>query len=488
LAAKKRGLYRFSDHFGISRSQSQLDFVDIPLDTDIRLFVDPYALHVSPVDWLRTCGDLVANYFELLIQTLKARDEAKALGLLSNLHEPNETRLGLSKGAPSGRGWGRVQAKQLYERLSKSKAVISGKLRDLGDFELLIPGIGSDKISDLAINVIRGELTTYTEEQCDLYGVPTENVPAGVFWNPDDQRWESHYANLPVYKDKGLILVPKIAVRRRLVPDYQEFYNYHILRFLEAEHLRAGDALVHTLKNGNPRVYKGDLRAKYKISKEFLFDFSEAHPAELRAYKKSLPNKAATPISDNAIEERQVSARSLDAHVTSQSLMAIAPGVAQANEYHNFILGALTEIFYPTLTRPKREQPVDDGRKRIDIFFHNSATEGFFSWLVNVHGYHAPYILIECKNYSDDPQNPEFDQLLGRLNRKRGFVGIMVCRAIKDRNLMLKRCQDVVNNNDKQLILVLEDKDISTMLDFVAANARGNISAYLEDALKEILT
>lgn len=235
--------------------------------------------------------------------------------MLSNLHEPNETRLGLSKGAPSGRGWGRVQAKQLYERLSKSKAVISGKLRDLGDFELLIPGIGSDKISDLAINVIRGELTTYTEEQCDLYGVPTENVPAGVFWNPDDQRWESHYANLPVYKDKGLILVPKIAVRRRLVPDYQEFYNYHILRFLEAEHLRAGDALVHTLRNGDPRVYKKDLRAKYKISKEFLFEFSEAHPAELRAYKKSLPNKAATPISDNAIEERQVSARSIDAHV-----------------------------------------------------------------------------------------------------------------------------------------------------------------------------
>jgi hypothetical protein len=233
-----------------------LDFVDIPLDTDIRLFIDPYALHVSPVDWLRVSGDLIANYFDLLIQTLKRKDETKAMNLLSNLHEPNETRLGLSRGKPSGRGWGFVQAKKLYARLSRSKAVLSGKLKDLSDFELLIPGIGSDKISDLAINVIRGELTAYTLEQCELHDVATENVPAGVYWNPDDERWESHYANLPVYKGKGVILVPKVAVRKRLVPDYEEFYDKYMLKFLEAEHLRAGDALVHTLKNGNPRVYK----------------------------------------------------------------------------------------------------------------------------------------------------------------------------------------------------------------------------------------
>ncbi len=132
MSPKARGQHRFSDHFGIKKAQSQLDFVDIPLDTDIELYVDPYALHVSPVDWLRTCGDLVANYFELLIQTLRDQNQAKAMGLLSNLREPNETRLGQSKGSPSGRGWGRVQAKQLYDRLSRSKAVASGRLKDFG--------------------------------------------------------------------------------------------------------------------------------------------------------------------------------------------------------------------------------------------------------------------------------------------------------------------------------------------------------------------
>jgi hypothetical protein len=239
------------------------------------------------------------------------------LALLGNLREPNETRLGHSQGKPSGRGWGPKQALQLYEQLSRSKAVQSGKLKDLSDFELLIPGIGNDKISDLAINVIRGELTTYTEEQCALYDVPVENVPAGLFWNPEDARWESHYANLPVYKGRGLVLVPKIAVRRNIIPDYKEFYNDFYIRFLEAEHLRARDSLVYTLKNGNPKVYISDLKAKYKLSKDNLFDFTEKHPEVLKAYKKSLIPKAAEAISDDSIEKKQTVIRRPDGGLPS---------------------------------------------------------------------------------------------------------------------------------------------------------------------------
>ncbi|MGA8273376.1 MAG: hypothetical protein WB919_17570, partial [Candidatus Sulfotelmatobacter sp.] len=385
------------------------------------------------------------------------------------------------------RGLGHTQALQLYEQLSRSKAVQSGRLKDLGDFELLIPGIGNDKISDLAINVIRGELTTYAEEQCNLYGIPVENVGAGVFWNPQDGRWESHYANLPVYKGQGLVLVPKTAVRRNIIPDYRDFYSNHYIRFLESEHLRARDALVYTLKNGNPKVYISDLKAKYRLSKENLFNFTEKHPEVLKAYKESLIPKAAEAISDAGIEKSQAFLRPLNASQSSIALETIKVGRDDADKYHNFILGALTKIFYPTLTRPKKEQPVDEGRKRIDILFHNTASEGVFSYLVNVHNYYAPYISVECKNYSGDPKNPEFDQLQGRLNRKRGFVGILVCRKIEDRNLMVKRCQDIVNNNDKQLIIVLEDQDVNKLLGFVAANDKTKISHYLEDLVKEIV-
>ena len=37
---------RFSEHFQLGMTQYELDFVDIPLETDIPLFIDPYAISI----------------------------------------------------------------------------------------------------------------------------------------------------------------------------------------------------------------------------------------------------------------------------------------------------------------------------------------------------------------------------------------------------------------------------------------------------------
>ena len=448
---KKRGQYRFSDHFRLDKQQSQLDFVDIPLDTDVSLYLDPYALSVSGDDWLRECGNVMVNFFTYFLDVIKNQDEQKAMEVISNLHEPNDTHLGLSIGKPSGRGWGRTQARLLYQRLRVSKAVQSGTLKDLTDIELLIPGIASDKISDLTTNVLRGEFVAYTEEQCALLNVPTEKINSGLYWNHEAAVWEGRYANLPLYKGERIVLVPKIAVRVRLVPDYEEFYRKFVLDFLGAEHLRANDSLVRLLKNGNTRVYKKELKNKYKLSKDFLYEFTIKHPDILASYKESIREKAA-PIEDADIERQQRVPRAMIVS-DGNSLKKIPPGRKAANEYHNFILGALTEIFYPWLTHPTKEQAVDEGRKRIDIVYRNSSESGFFSRLVQMHKIHCPYINIECKNYSEDPKNSELEQLIGRFSRKRGKFGFLVCRQLHDPALMLKRPAELLQGTLDLLIL-----------------------------------
>jgi hypothetical protein len=481
--AKLRGQYRFSDHYKIHKPQSQLDFVDIPLDTDVSLYVDPYALSVSGNDWLRECGNIVVNFFEYFLMAIQRQDDSKVMNLISNLHEPNDTHLGLSLGRPSGRGWGGKQGHLLYETLKNSTAVKSGTLKDLSDIELLIPGIGSDKISDLAINVLRGEFVAYTEEQCQLFNVPTERINSGLYWDYEAKQWASRYADLPVYRDERIILIPKAAVRSRLVPDYEEFYTRFVLDFLSAEHIKANDSLVTLLKNGTSRVYKTDLKNKYKLSKEFLFNFTQSHPEVLEAYKKTLPEKA-KPLEDRGIEFRQQTPR----NITEQTvkLAEIPTGNDHANAYHEMILGILTEIFYPWLTHPVKEQQVDEGRKRIDIFYNNSAGDGFFSRLAHVHKIHCPYVSVECKNYSEDPKNPELDQLIGRFSRKRGRFGLLVCRKIEDQQKLLKRLQDVVNNTEG-IIIVLDDSDITVMLQLKRENKESELGEYMDQKLKPIL-
>ncbi|HWY58288.1 MAG TPA: hypothetical protein VNZ03_27735 [Terriglobales bacterium] len=484
IAAARRGQYRFSDHFGISKPQSQLDFVDIPLDTDVSLYVDPYALSVSPNDWLRECGNVVVNFFEDFLAAIRDGDEGKVMSLISNLHEPNDAHLGLSLGRPAGRGWGGKQGHLLLLTLKNSTAVRSGRLRDLSDIELLMPGIGSDKISDLTLNVIRGELVAYTEEQCRLYNVPTERINSGLYWDYENKRWASRYADLPVYQDRRIVLVPKAAVRARLVPSYEEFYSRFVLDFLSAEHLKANDSLVTLLKNGTGRVYKSDLKNRYPLSKEFLFKFTQEHPEVLQAYKETLPEKA-KPIEALDIESRQQVPRPATSDPDT-GLERLPAGRECAGRYHTAILGLLTEIFYPSLTHPVKEQEVDDGRKRIDILFSNSAEEGFFSRLVHSHKIHCPYVSVECKNYTEDPQNPELDQLMGRFSRKRGRFGILVCRNIHDPQVLLKRLQDVVNNTEG-VIIVLDDADITALHKLKRLGKRSELNEHLEAKLRPIL-
>jgi hypothetical protein len=241
---------------------------------------------------------------------------------------------------------------------------------------------------------------------------------------------------------------------------------------------------VTLLKNGDTKVYKKDLKNRYKLSKEFLYEFTLRHPEVLKAYKKSIRSEG-TPIADQEIERLQRVPRERARH-PDNVLNDIPPGRENANEYHDFILGVLTEIFHPSLTHPIKEQPVDDGRKRIDIVYNNSSERGFFSRLVRTYKIHCPYIHVECKNYAEDPANPELDQLLGRFSRKRGKFGILVCRKVRDPELLLKRLQDVVNNTEGA-IMVLEDSDILQLLALKAADRSQEIDDYLEAKLRPIL-
>ena len=282
---------RFSEFYSLKKTQADLEFVDVLLETDLPLYVDPYAFKIGKDTRSIICNDLVVDFFENVIEAIRAGKGFRSIILLRNLREPNSTRLGLSQGMPRGRGVGRDKASDLHERLTKSRAAKTGILRDLSDCELLIPGIGNDNISDITVNVIRSELIKFTKEQCDRWGIPTQRVQSGPAWSEEQKNWINAYGDLPVYRGRQVILVPKEFVRYHLAADHQEYYNHFVLDYLQQENLNGNTSLVKVLKNGKRVVRKKDLREQHPCNKDWLLDFSEAHPDVWKEYKDHASQK-----------------------------------------------------------------------------------------------------------------------------------------------------------------------------------------------------
>lgn len=87
-------------------------------------------------------------------------------------------------------------------------------------------------------------------------------------------------------------------------------------------------------------------------------------------------------------------------------------------------------------------------------------------------------VIVECKNYSSDINNPEIDQLLGRFDLNRGKFGIITRRAIDDERLLLDRCRDLAKGGTGYII-VLTDNDLLEVLDFKSKSQDDAIEAML---------
>src|SRR5688572_10739769 len=102
---------KVSEVFGLNRAQSELDFVDVELDADNRLFVDPLGLSQRVDEWSVHAHRTLISFFQTIIDRIRSGHEQEAQDLLYNLSEPNETRLGFSRGRSQGAGIGGYQAR-----------------------------------------------------------------------------------------------------------------------------------------------------------------------------------------------------------------------------------------------------------------------------------------------------------------------------------------------------------------------------------------
>jgi hypothetical protein len=485
---------RFSARYGLPVGQAALDFVDVDVTTDTRLFVDPYPIRQRQDDWAKGCVGLLQSFFSAVLKTVRSGHRTRGVSLLSQLREPNETHLGFSRSRTRSRGnaIGPKLAAKLWDALAASNAAQSGLLKDLEEAALLVEHVSIDRVSDVCTNVIRRPLIDYTKAQADMHGVPTEQVRSGALWDPQSARWApEEYVQLPVGPHGPLLLIPKTIARQRMTLDPGDYYTHYILPRFRDEELAAGRGLVRVLKDGTERPYLpkkvADRRLKRRVTteKHANAQFTNADAGLLDQYLKEV-RRGLRPRPPLGLSELNGSSKT-DWQPLLNAVTNVMPGAVGATAYHRAIRNLLTALFYPALDHVVLEAEVEHGRKRVDLRYTNLASEGFFRWLQSNYP-PQPYVWCECKNYRGDLGNEALDQLTGRFARDtRGSFGLLLCRSFEDKPRFVERCREAASAK-RGYVLVLDDDDLRLLVDARGKDSPNAMLKHLTDRFADIVS
>lgn len=467
---------KVSEIFALNKDQYELDFINIDLSNELPLFLDAYIFSMRSDPWSEKCNSIINDFFRNIYEAVELNDRVKLRELCSNLTEPNETCLGRSSGRPRGAFKSIEKMIEIFEELFKIREINKRQfetIEALSDMKFFIDGVGNDTVSDIVTNLIRRQLIIYTKNQCELHGITTEKRISKPFWNEITSRWEKEMAiEQLIIGGQRILFVPKDIVFAEGLYTFtkDQFVQHDMLNYLQEKELQTPNSTLiqHRVpkkgqKFGKPFVTKKSIKERDQVEKkQNVLEFSSKYPKIMTSFKNKKHFKSLDLMELSEISNEQFSNDKYNDLIDAliNTLKVIPKGREHADEYHEFILGLLTFIFYPSLSNPKKETPIDNQRKRIDITYINTAEKGFFSYLKSE--ITSNYIYVECKNYSTIITNPEFDQLAGRFNESTSKVGMLVCRECDE--LAFERVSGQYRRK-KELLLIITDDVLIAMLE-----------------------
>ncbi|WP_134385249.1 hypothetical protein [Flavobacterium psychrophilum] len=282
--------YTFKDHFRINK-RDFVEFANIPLDGDLLAFICPFLIANNKDD--EDIADKIYLQLEDFFINLNKNyivpnDRKNGLIFLSELHEPNEYHFGYS-GTNKGKAIASEKAEIIYDSLRRNKLAKQGITisNEAHNILLLVEGIGQDLMSDTISNVCRNIFAEFTENQCAKYKIQTFKTKV-KYYNSVTGKWDTKEFNLPQYKGKRLILVPKFIVSGGRA--YSTRYNYFISSNFISKDIMSNkvkvknNKMVSILKDGTKKCIIKEIHKAYGKPKSGLVDFVLQYQGSLQDF------------------------------------------------------------------------------------------------------------------------------------------------------------------------------------------------------------
>lgn len=220
-------LKKVTDYYGLDKSQEEIDFVDINMNGDSRLFVNPTLLKYSKYDPFAGHGTFkVESFFKKIFELYSGGGRVNALELFTSSGETNANHLGYSRGKSRGNGASKRALAKLFDTILETGALAEEIMTKPMSLLVFAHDFGEDRMSDLVTSILKEEFVAYTLEQAHKLGIPIEQdeINYGNYWNEENFSWETLKAKWIKGTDgKPLILTPKQVVSEQYgfsVTDY----------------------------------------------------------------------------------------------------------------------------------------------------------------------------------------------------------------------------------------------------------------------------
>lgn len=148
-----------SNYFNIEKGHKNLDFADINLERDTKLFIDPYLIKFGSSDICKEMAEVVQSFEIELFESFRAKNFSRQKELFAHSSERNETKFGYGNGR-NGRG-NSISGMQKAFVSIKTILEENPNLNSLPDLVILVKDFSKDGLSDLLANLLYKNLLNF---------------------------------------------------------------------------------------------------------------------------------------------------------------------------------------------------------------------------------------------------------------------------------------------------------------------------------------
>lgn len=200
---------KISREFKLALGQSALDFVDLDISKDTRLFL-------NPLQFTENSFKKVESFLFRVYDLYKDNHRDEAIDLFSYSAECNYNHLGYSSGNSRGRGASMEMLSSFFDRILQENNVDERKVM-LTSMALVVhvPSFAEDRMSDLLFSILKKEFVSYTLAQAKIHHIPisSERISYGMYWDSELLEWKELF-DYCIFdsNDFPVILTPKKIV------------------------------------------------------------------------------------------------------------------------------------------------------------------------------------------------------------------------------------------------------------------------------------